>query len=130
MELAFEKYGITRRLSSSGGRTRVYFLVEIENEPSKILKSRHEVVLFLAKHPEIDLQPQQFSFKLETEDTEQSSSFGPEVDKEGNKGQRYQIESEAAQGNDERENNIVPSVRRESETVITDRTEHETIKSS
>ena len=63
MEL--NKWGIQRKVSTIGGRSRIHFSAEIDGETRKLLKSRNDVVLFLSKNRHIDLKPDQFIFKLD-----------------------------------------------------------------
>ena len=70
MVVICKRFGITKKVCSSGGRLRVHYLVEKDKEASTILRTRRDVVLFLAKHSEFDLKPEQFSFKLERGVTE------------------------------------------------------------
>ena len=63
MDINLSKWEITRNVASVGGRLRVQFVAASGEK----LKSRYDVVLYLAKNPHIDLQPENFSFKVEIE---------------------------------------------------------------
>ena len=56
--------------------------MENVNEQTKVLKSRRDVLFFFAKNPHIDLQPEQFSFKLGKGDTAKHNESNPTDTKE------------------------------------------------
>ena len=68
----FSSWGIRREVSA-GVEPRVRFVVESEDGPVKILKTRRDVVIFLAKNTHINLEPKNFVFKLESSKDEKSS---------------------------------------------------------
>ena len=67
MDSIFVKWGIERKVSRVSGRSRIQFAVHHDGN-TKMLRSIHEVVIFLAKNKNIHLQPGQFNFKLDAID--------------------------------------------------------------
>ena len=57
----FRKWGISRDVGA--GNQRTVFTVVLESGNKKVLRTRQDVVIFLAKNPEIDIPIERFIFK-------------------------------------------------------------------
>ena len=73
----FSLWGITKELKteiSGEARLRARFLVHCDDGSVKVLKKRRDVVLFLAKNPQIQLSPVDFVFELDIKDETQNAN--------------------------------------------------------